>query len=153
MVVEASEVKGREGGGACVCEIGSTSPFRFPSQGVDYEVEGCLSFPEMNGEVMRHKWIKVEALNLKGKKFKKKFTGFEARLFQVRPGRVRSGQVGPGWVGQAGSGRVGSGQVGEAEIPNGVGPMGAGRLGYHSPGFTWSGTAGVRVAPLSRQGV
>jgi hypothetical protein len=36
----------------------------------------------MNGEVMRHKWIKVEAMNLKGKKFKKKFTGFEARLFQ-----------------------------------------------------------------------
>ena len=36
----------------------------------------------MNGEVMRHKWIKVEAVNLKGKKFKKKFTGFEARLFQ-----------------------------------------------------------------------
>ena len=31
---------------------------------------------------MRHKWIKVEAMNLKGKKFKKKFTGFEARLFQ-----------------------------------------------------------------------
>ena len=35
------------------------------SEGVDYEVEGCLSFPEMNGEVMRHKWVKVEAMNLK----------------------------------------------------------------------------------------
>ena len=29
-------------------------------------------------------WIKVEARNLKGKKFKKKFSGFEARLFQVK---------------------------------------------------------------------
>jgi peptide deformylase len=46
------------------------------------EIEGCLSFPEMNGKVERSKWIKVEALNLKGKKMKKKFIGWEARIFQ-----------------------------------------------------------------------
>jgi len=52
------------------------------SEAVDVETEGCLSFPDMNGEVQRSKWIKVEALNLKGKKIKKKFTGWEARIFQ-----------------------------------------------------------------------
>jgi peptide deformylase len=48
----------------------------------DVENEGCLSFPDMGGDVERSKWIKVEALNLKGKKIKKKFVGWEARIFQ-----------------------------------------------------------------------
>lgn len=52
------------------------------SKASDIMVEGCLSFPNMNGEVQRSKWVKVEAMNLKGKKVKKKFKGFEARLFQ-----------------------------------------------------------------------
>ena len=52
------------------------------SEGTDVEKEGCLSFPDMNGEVERSKWIKVEAWNLKGKKLKRKFTGWEARIFQ-----------------------------------------------------------------------
>ena len=42
------------------------------SEGVESDTEGCLSFPGMQGGVTRHKWIKVEAFNLKGKKFKKK---------------------------------------------------------------------------------
>lgn len=52
------------------------------SEAKDIENEGCLSFPGMNGEVQRSKWIKVEAQNLKGKKMKKKFKGWEARIFQ-----------------------------------------------------------------------
>eukprot|EP00970_Alexandrium_tamarense_P002508 scaffold358_cov207-Alexandrium_tamarense.AAC.38 len=52
------------------------------SSATDIEQEGCLSFPEMGGDVQRSKWIKVEAQNLKGKKIKKKFTGWEARIFQ-----------------------------------------------------------------------
>ena len=52
------------------------------SEAKDLEIEGCLSFPDMNGEVVRSKWIKVEAINLNGKKIKKKFTGWEARIFQ-----------------------------------------------------------------------
>lgn len=52
------------------------------SSATDIEQEGCLSFPEMGGYVQRSKWIKVEAQNLKGKKIKKKFTGWEARIFQ-----------------------------------------------------------------------
>jgi len=50
--------------------------------GKEKAIEGCLSFPDMNGEVERSKWIKVEALSLKGKKMKKKFTAWEARIFQ-----------------------------------------------------------------------
>jgi peptide deformylase len=52
------------------------------SAAVDVEEEGCLSFPEMSGDVERAKWIKVEALNLRGKRVKKKFKGWEARIFQ-----------------------------------------------------------------------
>jgi len=52
------------------------------SEALDVEEEGCLSFPGMRGDVERPKWIKVEALNLKGKKMKKKFIGWEARIFQ-----------------------------------------------------------------------
>jgi len=52
------------------------------SEAVDIMGEGCLSFPDMDGEVQRSKWVKIEALSLKGKKIKKKFKGFEARLFQ-----------------------------------------------------------------------
>jgi peptide deformylase len=52
------------------------------SDTTDSEIEGCLSFPGMNGEVIRPKWIKVEAMNLRGKKIKKKYTGWEARIFQ-----------------------------------------------------------------------
>jgi peptide deformylase len=52
------------------------------SDTTDIETEGCLSFPDMNGSVQRNKWIKVEAMNLKGKVIKKKFTGWEARIFQ-----------------------------------------------------------------------
>jgi peptide deformylase len=52
------------------------------SEGMDVENEGCLSFPNMRGDVERSKWIKVEAQNLKGKKIKKKFKAWEARIFQ-----------------------------------------------------------------------
>jgi peptide deformylase len=52
------------------------------SDSKEIDMEGCLSFPDMSGEVERSKWIKVEAFNLKGKKMKKKYTGWEARIFQ-----------------------------------------------------------------------
>ena len=52
------------------------------STGVDVATEGCLSFPGMNGEVQRHKWIKVEATSTRGKKIKKKYQGWVARIFQ-----------------------------------------------------------------------
>jgi peptide deformylase len=52
----------------------------------EVDTEGCLSFPGMPVKssrlVKRSSWIKVEAMNLKGKAFKKKFVGLEARIFQ-----------------------------------------------------------------------
>ncbi|KAJ8614565.1 hypothetical protein CTAYLR_004079 [Chrysophaeum taylorii] len=52
------------------------------SKGRDSEPEGCLSFPDMQGNVDRAKWIKVEGLSPKGRKIKKKYTGWVARIFQ-----------------------------------------------------------------------
>mmetsp|Transcript_14432 Transcript_14432/g.43739 ORF Transcript_14432/g.43739 Transcript_14432/m.43739 type:complete len:258 (-) Transcript_14432:501-1274(-) len=48
----------------------------------DVDAEGCLSFPGLQGDVERHRWIKVEALTTKGKPMKKKYEGFLARIFQ-----------------------------------------------------------------------
>ena len=52
------------------------------SEAKDVETEGCLSFPDMSGDVERSKWVKVEAMSMKGKKIKRKFSGWEARIFQ-----------------------------------------------------------------------
>lgn len=52
------------------------------SDAKDIAVEGCLSFPDMDGDVERSKWIKIEALSLNGKKIKRKFEGWTARVFQ-----------------------------------------------------------------------
>jgi peptide deformylase len=52
------------------------------SEAKDVDLEACLSFPNMDGDVERSKWIKVEALNLKGRKIKKKFDGWTSRVFQ-----------------------------------------------------------------------
>mmetsp|Transcript_1594 Transcript_1594/g.2484 ORF Transcript_1594/g.2484 Transcript_1594/m.2484 type:complete len:260 (-) Transcript_1594:5-784(-) len=52
------------------------------SEGQEQEVEGCLSFPGMSGPVQRAKWIKVKYQDLKGKSKKKKYVGWEARIFQ-----------------------------------------------------------------------
>lgn len=52
------------------------------SDGKETAEEACLSFPDMFGDVERSRWIKVEALNLRGKKIKRKFNNWEARIFQ-----------------------------------------------------------------------
>ncbi|MDP4163844.1 MAG: peptide deformylase [Bacillota bacterium] len=41
--------------------------------------EGCLSFPELYGEVTRPNYVKFEALDRKGKKYVKEVEGFLAR--------------------------------------------------------------------------
>ena len=45
-------------------------------------VEGCLSVPDMIGEVFRHEKITVKGLTVKGKPFKLKAEGWLARIFQ-----------------------------------------------------------------------
>merc|ERR1711937_1024600 len=52
------------------------------SEAHSVENEGCLSFPDMRGEVQRSKSIKVQMMNLKGKRMKMKYRGWEARIFQ-----------------------------------------------------------------------
>jgi peptide deformylase len=52
------------------------------SEAKDTDIEGCLSFPDMSALVTRSKWIKVQAMSLQGKPVKKKFSGWEARIFQ-----------------------------------------------------------------------
>lgn len=44
--------------------------------------EGCLSFPGMQGDVERSVWVKVRAMNLRGKIVKRKLQGWEAIIFQ-----------------------------------------------------------------------
>ncbi|KAI5083852.1 hypothetical protein GOP47_0000021, partial [Adiantum capillus-veneris] len=44
--------------------------------------EGCLSFPEIEADVERPVSVKIEAQDLKGKKFDIHLKGFEARIFQ-----------------------------------------------------------------------
>eukprot|EP01038_Epipyxis_sp_PR26KG_P016114 gene16114-21900_t len=44
--------------------------------------EGCLSFPQIEGRVMRHKWIEVEYQDLTGIKIQTIFKENPARIFQ-----------------------------------------------------------------------
>ncbi|MEK7453037.1 MAG: peptide deformylase [Patescibacteria group bacterium] len=44
--------------------------------------EGCLSLPEFYGKIKRAKWVKVEAYNENGRKFKIKATGLIAQIVQ-----------------------------------------------------------------------
>jgi peptide deformylase len=44
--------------------------------------EGCLSFPNLFGEVTRPNYVKIEAFNRKGKKFTLEAEGFLARAIQ-----------------------------------------------------------------------
>ncbi|MBI3671232.1 peptide deformylase [Candidatus Azambacteria bacterium] len=44
--------------------------------------EGCLSLPEYYGKIRRADWVKAEACNENGRKFKIKATGLVAQLIQ-----------------------------------------------------------------------
>ncbi len=50
-------------------------------EGKQQDIEGCLSIPGITGEVVRPSWIKVKALNGKGKNIKLEGTGLLARAF------------------------------------------------------------------------
>lgn len=52
------------------------------SKGQTLFEEGCLSFPEIMGDVKRPKSIVVEAQDLKGDTFRLELEGLEARIFQ-----------------------------------------------------------------------
>jgi peptide deformylase len=46
------------------------------------EEEGCLSFPEIHGYVVRHESVKVQAINVKGEKVELEGSGLMAAMFQ-----------------------------------------------------------------------
>jgi len=48
----------------------------------DEAYECCLSFPKMEGPVIRPMWVEVEAVDLEGRPFQRRIEGEEARLFQ-----------------------------------------------------------------------
>ena len=48
----------------------------------DIREEGCLSFPQINGDVVRSTWIDVEYATVAGEVTKKRFDGMAARVFQ-----------------------------------------------------------------------
>jgi peptide deformylase len=49
---------------------------------VKADFEGCLSVPDIYGQVPRHTKVKVKALDLNGKEFRVTAEGFLARIFQ-----------------------------------------------------------------------
>ncbi len=58
------------------------NPVIISSVGDEVDVEGCLSFPGLYGEVRRHLEVEVEALDRQGKKRAIKGSGLIARALQ-----------------------------------------------------------------------
>lgn len=58
------------------------NPVLICETGEEADVEGCLSFPGIYGQVPRAEDVQVEALNREGKKIKIKGTGLLARALQ-----------------------------------------------------------------------
>ncbi|MDR6997956.1 peptide deformylase [Neobacillus niacini] len=58
------------------------NPKLLESSGEQTGPEGCLSFPGLFGEVTRANYVKIEALNRKGKKYTFEAEGFLARAIQ-----------------------------------------------------------------------
>lgn len=63
-------------------EVAFINPVIFKATGEQIGLEGCLSLPDVSGEVRRAKTIEFEFLDLNGKKKQGKATDFLARIFQ-----------------------------------------------------------------------
>ncbi|MBO5994220.1 MAG: peptide deformylase, partial [Firmicutes bacterium] len=50
------------------------------SEEKEWGIEGCLSVPDMIGDVERPVWIKMEATDLEGNRNVYEFEGFDARV-------------------------------------------------------------------------
>lgn len=50
--------------------------------GNELDFEGCLSFPDLTGEVSRYRWVNVRALDADGKPLRFKARGILARIIQ-----------------------------------------------------------------------
>ncbi len=58
------------------------NPVMLSSSGEEWGVEGCLSVPGLQGEVLRAERVVVTGINEEGKKVKIKANGLLARVFQ-----------------------------------------------------------------------
>ncbi len=77
---------------ACVIDVSAQQPEHPPivlinprivsSEGTQVGEEGCLSFPDLYGDVKRAERVAVEALDLDGQAFTTEGTGFYARALQ-----------------------------------------------------------------------
>ncbi len=58
------------------------NPEIMEQSGEDFELEGCMSIPNLYGKVKRSSTVKVKGLNIKGKHVTYTFYGIEARCTQ-----------------------------------------------------------------------
>ena len=58
------------------------NPHIIEEKGETLEEEGCLSFPDVMGKIIRSKYVKVVAYNLKGEKLEIKAEGLLSRAWQ-----------------------------------------------------------------------
>ena len=58
------------------------NPRIIEEKGETFEEEGCLSFPDVMGKIIRSKYIKVIAYNLKGEKLEMEAEGLLGRAWQ-----------------------------------------------------------------------
>jgi peptide deformylase len=65
-----------------VLPISLINPRIVAAEGREVEEEGCLSFPDLYGQVPRHAKVRVEALDINGKQFSIETEGFYARALQ-----------------------------------------------------------------------
>ena len=70
---------GREGDGQ---EVVMLNPVISRPRGNEMAEEGCLSLPNINGNVIRAKTIRVNAFTLAGQEINQDFSGYEARIIQ-----------------------------------------------------------------------
>tara|TARA_B100001094_G_C17803090_1_gene610061 strand:- start:79 stop:621 length:543 start_codon:yes stop_codon:yes gene_type:complete len=76
----------------CVIDVSNQQPEYSPmvlinphvvdAEGEQIGEEGCLSFPDLYGDVKRHEFVKVEAVNKDGQIFSTEGTGFYSRALQ-----------------------------------------------------------------------
>lgn len=67
----------------CIKELVMINPIiTSKSQSLWSSAEGCLSLPGIEDEVLRHKEIKIEYLDLNGQKRREKLTDFNAAIVQ-----------------------------------------------------------------------
>jgi peptide deformylase len=70
---------GRQGDGQ---EVTMINPVISRPRGNEIAEEGCLSLPNINGNVIRAKTIRVNAFTMTGEEIDQDFSGYEARIIQ-----------------------------------------------------------------------